>query len=202
MKLWTLLALFWLTTTVPASAQIAGKLKLGLDSDALSLASYDNGSGNANSELRVGIAPPNINGSVIGLPPFGLDVGYGVTNSLVLGAQMRFGYLNVDNGGGSSQSLYAFGLLPHVDFVILPRSAFRPYFGALAGVLVEDGDALVNRTLSFASFGAEIGAFGFVGRSFSIGPRLVFTFSQGLSNAVQDTKVFAVQLQLELSGWI
>jgi hypothetical protein len=88
-----------------------------------------------------------------------------------------------------------------VDFVASPTSSFRPFVGALLGItLLDSSDA--SDAVTYATLGLHAGGFGFVGESLSVGPRIAFTCSPGLSSPVEDNSVLAVQLQLELAGWL
>lgn len=194
-----------LSSASPGSAQIEGKTKLGLGVDMLSFASYDNDlAGPANTVIGVGPFAPSVYQSVIGVPPIGLDLGYGVSETVVIGALIRLGVSSIDEGAGDSITSTAVGLLAHVDYVLSPQSSFRPFVGALAGVSLLGGDGALgnNESLTFANVGLELGGYGFVGNSLSVGPRLLFTYNPGLSNAAENMSVLAVQLQLEIAGWM
>ena len=187
-----------------ASAQIASKTKLGLDVNAFTFASYDSGPGSdAITELQFGPFATEVLGSTSGLPPAGLELGYGVTDAVLVGALLRLGVSSVDDsGGGSSESIFTIGILPHVDYVMSHGRSFRPYIGMLAGLTTSSGSLVNDQSITFASIGAEIGGYGFVGSSLSIGPRLAVTYSPGISDVTTDTKVLAVQFQIEIAGWL
>lgn len=183
------------------SAQIADKLKLGLHANAFSYASFNSGGGrDAENDLSIGpFAPGSTANSIIGVPPGGLDIGYGTSESVVIGMLLRLGFSELDTGGfGGSRTVGVIGFMPHVDFVFAQGSSFRPYIGAVGGIShVTSGNGA-----TFASVGIEGGGFGFVGESFSLGPRAAFTYSPGVSSSVSELSVIAFELQLELAGWI
>ena len=194
MKTWMYLTIgLCALTATPVSAQhIDGKLKLALDTDVLGLAGS-----NSTTAFGVGVGSPSLVGLAPGVPPFGLDVAYGLNDNMVLGAQARLGIASV-----SSNAVYAIGVLPHFDFVVLPHSSFRPYFGALAGIVTQNDGRFGGNGDTYANFGAQVGGYGFVSKGFSIGPRLVFMFSQGMINTPTSNRVFSLQLQLEIAGWM
>ena len=191
------------------AAQIEGKLKLGLDVSALTFTSYDiGGGGSAATEITAGPFPPaNFVSVLAGVPASGLDVAYGVSDAIVVGTLVRLGMASDDNGGGSSTTAFAVGLQPHVDYVLLPQHSFRPFVGALVGVNLMGGDERKpfntgDNGLTFLSVGVHVGGYGFVSDTFTVSPRVAFTYNQGVSDTVKDWKLFAIQLQVEIAGWM
>jgi hypothetical protein len=205
MRAWMMVAIavWMLGLATEASAQVGGHTKLGLGFNGFTFASYDPSVGDAATDLSIGPFAPSGLGSFFGPPPIGLDIGYGASDAVLVGVVTRLGVTKVDSGGSSGSTLIGVGFLPHVDYVMSPHSSFRPYLGVIGGVTMFDGTALSDdMNATFASIGAQFGGYAFVGSSLSIGPRLVFTYSPGLSSDVEELSVIAVQILIEIAGWL
>jgi hypothetical protein len=101
--------------------------------------------------------------------------------------------------GRDSTTITRIALMPHVDYVMSPGSAFRPFVGLLGGITHAGGD---GDSATFAGIGISLGGHGFVSETLSMGPRLAFTYMPGIGGDAEDTSVFAVQLLFHLSGWM
>jgi hypothetical protein len=178
------------------SAQIKGSTKLALHANAFTFANFDSGGSSSETLFEVGPFAPVTAASTLGIPPGGLDIGFGASESVLIGALVRLGLTELSDDFDSN-TVGILSLMPHVDLVLAPNSRFRPFVGVVGGishVFTDDGP-------TFASVGLEGGGFGFVGDSFSLGPRAALTYSPGVSDNASEFSVLAFQLQLELAGW-
>ncbi len=142
------------------------------------------------------------------------EVGYGVSDSLVLGAfvQLAGTSLKLENENGNeadgSQLIYFIG--PKLDFMFMPGSQVRPFIGAVAGLYGEstDSDTTESSLTGFQLHG-RAGLRAFVTESFSLDPAFFLAWATAsgerenpLLNTDLDYSAVSFGVTLGLSGWI
>lgn len=188
-----------------ASAQaVKGKTCVGLQVDMLDVSSHTSRSDQTVWEISVGPLAPRWFSELRGLPPLNLDLAYGASDSIVVGAFTSVGIMSLQSGDDSdSSSIARIALMPHVDFLMSPGSAFRPFVGLLGGVTHVTGQLFDDDDSStFVSIGASLGGYSFVTESLSMGPRLALTYTPGIGGDADGTSVFAAQGLFHISGWM
>jgi hypothetical protein len=142
--------------------------------------------------------------------PVVLELGYGLSDKLVLGGTLGLGGRSItQESGGQEQegSEFMFELGPKLDFMFSPGAKVNPFIGAQVLVHLEsfEPDTSVTAFLFLARFGLRA----FVTDSFSIDPALVAgggigSGSGGDGPAEYDFDVsgFRVGLNLGFSGWM
>ncbi len=153
-------------------------------------------------------APLSSVAAIVGQPAssFGADLGFGITDSVLVGTRVMFDYGRLKSEDGESISGLQFAFLPHADVVFLRRQSFRPFLGAQLGAQISSA-SLETMDVSSTIFlvGASLGAFGFVSDAVSIDPRVSFLYSFGSAEidvADADTDSISVALMIGLSGWV
>jgi hypothetical protein len=143
-----------------------------------------------------------------------LEIGYGLTESLVLGGQLGIGGESTtqEQMGFADQESSEFSFLfgPKLDYMFSPGSKVNPFAGAvvLIGVDSTDGGGLETSSTVFRFLG-RIGLRAFLADAFSIDPALVV--GAGVGSASQDGGAgetdlsvtgFQVGLDIGFSGWM
>jgi hypothetical protein len=157
-----------------------------------------------------------------GLLNAGLGVGaaYGVSDNVVLGAQVLLSSTSYDRDtkttdGTSSMTNSSSGkssrisIYPRVEYVFGDNStSFRPFLAGMLGLSSEtSGPDETEITVSRHSFGAGLGAHGFVTPHFSIDPLLsIHRFGgsvdiEGNTGSSPDITGTVVALTVSLTGW-
>jgi len=141
----------------------------------------------------------------------GFELGYGLSDNIVLGASVLFWYkTESEEDADESTDGLNINLFPHLDYVFSEGSSARPFIGILAGISsdsVSQGDTDIS-SFSFG-FGLRGGLHLFVAESFSIDPLLQFVYGIGsyesdamFGTAEGDINTLLVDVMLGLSGWI
>lgn len=198
----------------PAGAQnVEGTVQLGLTTDLVSYSkqtlTYDDSDADLETEvtrwgLREGIA---------------LEIGYGVSDMIVVGAMASLGGVSqtIDAGGSEGEvSSFSAAIGPKIDFILSPDSNIRPLIGAVIALATSTADSGGPETsiLGF-EIGARLGMHCFATEGFSITPALAIGYASGSGEIELDTggivgtrsvdisaSGFKVGLQLGISGWI
>lgn len=188
-----------------------GRFKLGIETAVFEYSSTTTeGAGtattnNSTDEVTLGVAPARA----------GVDLGYGVADTVVLGARLLLVHSSTEQPGGQDIDTTLLGVVPHLDYVFASHSATRVFLGPMLGFGVtaagfgpaNDGSA--HLFLFGASFGAHI----FAARGVSIDPRLALSYALGeaaydvtfggITGSVSaDIHVIAVSALLGVSAWL
>lgn len=146
--------------------------------------------------------------------PVSLEIGYGLTDSLVLGGQLGIGgeSSTQEQMGFADQesSEFNFQFGPKLDYMFSAGSKVNPFAGAvvLVGIDSTDNNGAEFSTTVFRFLG-RIGLRAFLADSFSIDPALVV--GAGVGSASQDDGTneadlsvtgFQVGLDIGFSGWM
>jgi hypothetical protein len=146
--------------------------------------------------------------------PVALEIGYGLTDSLILGGQLGIGGESTTQeqmgfaDAESSEFNFQFG--PKLDYMFSAGSKVNPFAGAVVLVGIDSSD---NGGVEFSStvfrFLGRIGLRAFLADSFSLDPALVV--GAGVGSASQDggqgeadlsVTGFQVGLDIGFSGWL
>jgi hypothetical protein len=178
-----------------SAQQVGGKLKLGLEASVFNFNSQtetpeDADEGSTTSVVDFGVASMAgggaMSGSYVGQPPLGVDIGYGLTDFLLLGGRVAVGFVSLSPEEGDSTSGFLFSLFPHIDYVLMEGESLRPFFGGQLGIqTVSTSNGSEHSALQFG-FGLEGGVMIFVTEGLSIDPRLNFLFLTGTSESTVD----------------
>ena len=158
---------------------------------------------NSASEVSFGIVPARS----------GLDLGYGLSDSVVLGTRLLLVHNSQEQpGAAASVDATVFGFLPHLDYVFPSRSSTRVFLGPLAGFGIADAQQV---SAHLFIFGANFGAHIFASKGVSIDPRLVVSYALGEESydinlggllpalgVSADIHVIAVSVMLGISAWL
>jgi hypothetical protein len=142
------------------------------------------------------------------------ELGYGVTDSLVLGGFLQLGgeSSSVEPEGEEESESSEFELLlgPKLDFMFSPGQKVRPFVGAMAGLLMASAEDEASETsLTGFQLLGRVGLRAFVAPGFSIDPALAlswFTASGEAEFGPTTVDVSAsginVGLLIGFSGWV
>ena len=149
-----------------------------------------------------------------------LDVGYGLTDSIVLGGFISVGGDSdsvelVDVPGAEEQEESHFGLAlgPRFDFMFMPGEKLRPYLTASIGLVTASSDVDdVETSLTGFQMQGGVGLRWFAASGFSVDPVLavgwgtasgeVEAADAALGEADVSVSAFTVGLGIGFSGWI
>jgi hypothetical protein len=146
--------------------------------------------------------------------PVAAELGYGITDSLVLGGFLQLGgeSSTVEPEGGEESESSEFELLlgPKLDFMLSPGQEVRPFFGAMAGLLMGSADDEASETsvTGFQLLG-RVGLRAFLAPGFSIDPALAFSWftasgetERGPTTVDASVSGINVGLLIGFSGWV
>lgn len=155
--------------------------------------------------------------------PLQLEVGYGLTDQIVVGGVLQLGgdseTFEVMNGGKQETSKFDFVLMPKIDYQFSPTSMFNPFAGAMLGIAISSQDTTVagvtqGESSTMFVMLARVGLRCFLTPGLSVDPALVVGFgvgggSQELSGGPQPgaelgfgNTAFQVGLTVAISGWL
>lgn len=201
-------------TTVVAAAvvrdpvehgRIAGRHRLHIDADVLSWRrwrSWDeesamdpDGPARFDSVGLVGGVP--LFGAPGGVGPtgnFALGYGYGVTDSVIVGARLGLGFQHnsTPEDDGAASGVFAYTLTPYFEYVFRPRTRVRPFLGARIGlggsVLADRAGEVTQRVSTIGpTFGAGTGVHAFLTERVSLDAALWFDYALAFSRARTET---------------
>jgi opacity protein-like surface antigen len=161
-----------------------------------------------------------------------LEVGYGITDSLVLGGMLQLGGWVNTTGANTitndtsrlTNSTFSLFIGPKIDYMFLPDSMVRPFIGGAIGLVrqtysteQETVGSVTTNNLDIGTTGVGLLARGgirwFLTPGFSIDPALVFGINTGTGSTEyplrggrrsDDTTAtgYSIGLSLAFSGWI
>lgn len=135
---------------------------------------------------------------------FGIDLGFGLTNMLVLGCNLQFSFNSLDSDNTDSESVIMASFLPHLDLVIGEGQTIRPFCGILGGIQVisESSDSDDDPMLGFL-VGLRGGLHIFVAEEVTIDPMLGFMYgSSSYGESEFHVRSMTADLYLGLTAWI
>ncbi len=146
------------------------------------------------SKISLGILPTLL----------GIDLGYGVSELVVVGTNFQFSYINIDPEGESSLSGTTVSFVPHVDIVFSQGQSARPFIGLLAGLqFASESDGFDDQSLLSFLFGARTGIHFFVVDAVSITPVASFMYGIGSYEDTEiDVDTILVDVFLGLTAWL
>lgn len=197
-----------------AAQRLDGRFKLGMETAVFEYSSTKiEGAGLATTndstdEVTLGIAPSRA----------GVDFGYGLANTWVLGVRLLLVHSSSEQGGGGQDiDTTLLGVVPHLDYVFASSGATRVFLGPMLGFGVASAgfgptnDGSAHLFLFGANFGAHI----FVAPGVSIDPRLALSYAVGeasydvmfggivpTASVSADVNVLAVSALLGISAWL
>jgi hypothetical protein len=196
--------------------ETAGAFQLGLSTSFISYTS-----GTTDLELPGGDVSADVSGVNWGLTGENgvvLELGYGVTEIVILGGFVQLGgssqTTQVDLPGEPEVDRTEFGLLigPKIEAMFSQGSTVRPFIGAGVGFLlssVDDEDTGNDTSLTGVQLLGRLGLRAFAAEGFSIDPAVVFGWATasgevdtGPTNVDTSFSAFNVGLGLGFSGWI
>lgn len=203
-----------LGAAAPAAAQSPdGRVKLGIETALFEYASTETSGANTTSpndstdEVTFGVAPARA----------GVDVGYGLADTLVLGTRILLVHSSTEQPGGQDIDATLLGIVPHLDYVFPTGGSSRAFLGPMVGFGVTEvgfGPATDGSAHLFL-FGANFGAHIFAARGVSFDPRLAVSYAVGegqydfalgglvpTASASADIHVIAVSALLGISAWL
>jgi hypothetical protein len=146
---------------------------------------------------------------------FVAEVGYGLTDSLVLGAVLQLaGVSSTTETEAFNQEVDAsqlvFILGPKLDYMFAPNNRVRPFLGAVAGLVVDSLDNQVaERSLTGLQLQGRAGLRAFVTEGFSIDPALFLGWTTASGEIESDAtstdldySAVSFGVTLGLSGWV
>jgi outer membrane protein W len=205
------------TTTAARAQKTEGAFQLGLSTSVLS---YSTGTLEVESETLGLEADADISTTSWGIgedSPVTLELGYGVTDMLVIGGFLRLGGTSQETDydqaefPDSESSEFSMLLGPKLDVMFSPGNTVRPFVGAGVGLLIQSSEDADENETSLTGFQlvGRAGLRAFLADGFSLDPALDIgwgTASGEAESAVGDldlsASVFNVGVSLGLSGWI
>jgi hypothetical protein len=142
------------------------------------------------------------------------ELGYGVGDSLVLGALVQLGGASetTESEGGAESDSSEFQLFvgPKLDYAFSPESNVRPFVGVAVGFLTATSETeTIDLSLTGVQLMGRVGLRAFVAKGFSIDPALAFSWltasgdvEVGTVDTDASTSAFGVGLLLGFSGWV
>lgn len=203
-----------LTTALAPAQETQGRFQLGLEG---TVAAAESGSMETSSGANI-----DTSGSSLGIPAgLGLVLGYGVSDSVVLGArvsQAARSFTAEADGVSSEDRTSTFDVLPRVELILGSGNPRTSLFGTVGyrSLVTQTTAELNDPTLGTVSdrsrikssgiaFGAGLGLHGFVGDNVSLDAGLGVLRASGDSEASGDTGSFAstgVLLTVGISAWL
>lgn len=196
--------------------ETAGAFQLGLSTSFISYTS-----GTTEVELPTGDVSADVsevNWGFTGDNGVVLELGYGVTDIVILGGFVQLGgssqTTQVDLPGEPEVDRTEFNLLigPKVDVMFSPGNAVRPFIGAgvaFAMSKIDDEDTGNDTSLTGVNLIGRVGLRAFAAPGFSIDPAVVFGWGAawgevdtGPTDVDTNGSAFNVGLGLGFSGWI
>jgi len=142
------------------------------------------------------------------------ELGYGVTDSLVLGGFLQLGGESTtgepEGQQESESSEFELLLGPKLDFMFSPGQKVRPFVGAMAGLLMVSADDEASETsLTGFQLLGRVGVRAFVAPGFSIDPALSLSWFTASGETEFDPTTIDVSasgvnvgLLIGFSGWV
>ncbi len=146
---------------------------------------------------------------------FVAEVGYGLNDSLLLGAVVELAGISqtneieaIDQETDTSQLVFILG--PKLDYMFAPSSRVRPFLGAVAGLVIDSLDnGVAERSLTGFQLQGRAGLRAFVTEGFSIDPALFLSWTTAsgeltIDETENDLEYSGVSfgVTLGLSGWV
>lgn len=195
--------------SAPAAAQqIEGAVQLALSTDLVSYTSVTLTEEDSDVDRDTTVTQWGIRDGAM------LELGYGVTEMIVVGASLALGGISTkvdvgENDGESNNFMAAIG--PKIDFVLTPGATVRPFLGAGIAFVTTTEEIVdgAEATLTGFQLSGRLGAQCFAADGFSISPALAFSYSSGSGDVSVDTESadismsgIQVALQVGMNGWI
>jgi hypothetical protein len=188
---------FWASTG--SAQEIDGSLRLHLEVPVLGYRSTEvtaDGADDGASVSRVSVGP--------GTDTLGFGLGYGLSDMLVLGANMALQHTSVSPEEGASASTTVVQLLPYLE-VLFGEGSTRPFIGGNLILQISSGE---NTDSTLFGLGALGGVHVFLNEwvSFDVSARLYYmtgtvTVDTGIVESDTDLSELGVLLLLGVSGW-
>lgn len=139
-------------------------------------------------------------GLAIGSPLFGLNLGYKLTDNIIIGANLGFGFSYTSN---DDLNVINFKMSPMLEYMFSNGSKVRPFLKLSFDVFLsrvgdDDGDSVLLWMLGCSGAG---GIHIFVAESFSIDFSLAAAFRGGMYDDDLEMKNFKAGGVLGISGW-
>lgn len=181
----------------------AGRLRLSGEFSLLGFQYFPDARGVAYPQFRFNFGPVGSTITVATQYDYALSAGYQLTDDIVLGARVNFGFYFLDTNLvpplDDDFAVGTLGLLPFFEYMFL-RGDIRPFVGAQAGFtafFAEDtsqiNDAVIVR------LGGTGGVHLFATDSFSVTPWAMLSF---LYNSGNEAAGFELLFMLSLDGWL